>query len=262
MTVNTTGVENVDRLKTSIMAKGRKLNVDIAIQTMAAHRKNKRMICFDMDSTLVDMEGIDEMARKAGVHHEVSRITEKAMRGDFGFEESLRQRVAMLRGLPLDDVMDIRGKLVLSEGADDLLTTLKWLGFKLGIISGGFDVFADVLKEKFKLDFACANRLEVKDGVLTGKLAGEIVGAAEKARFVNRTACEMGIPLDQVVAIGDGANDSLMLTQAGLGIAYNAKKGLDRVANAALSKKRSNHIFHLLGITEEDIDESQRCDPP
>jgi phosphoserine phosphatase len=241
------------------MAKSRELNVDLAVQSMVAYRKNKRMICFDMDSTLVEMEGIDEMARKAGVHREVARITDKAMRGDFDFEESLRQRVAMLKGLSLDQVMEIRSQMVVSQGADELLTTLKWLGFKLGIVSGGFDIFADYLKDKFSLDFAYANRLEIKNSALTGKVQGKIVDAARKARIINQVACDMGIPLDQVVAIGDGANDSLMLTQAGLGIAYNAKKGLDRVANVALSEARFNHVFHLLGITEEDIEEAMSC---
>ena len=259
MTVNISTVGSVDRLKSRMLAKSRELNVDLAVQSLTAYRKNKRMICFDMDSTLVEMEGIDEMARKAGVHREVARITDKAMRGDFDFEESLRQRVAMLKGLSLDEVIEIRNQMILSQGADALLTTLKWLGFKLGIVSGGFDVFADYLKAKFNLDFACANRLEIKNGALTGKVQGDIVDAAQKARVLNQTACDMGIPLDQVVAMGDGANDALMLSQAGLGIAYNAKKALDRVANVALSRDRFNHIFHLLGITEEDIDEAMSC---
>jgi phosphoserine phosphatase len=259
MIVNIIGVNRVDRLKSRLMAKSRELNVDLAVQSLVAHRKNKRMICFDMDSTLVEMEGIDEMARKAGVHREVARITDKAMRGDFDFEESLRQRVAMLRGLSLDEVMAIRSQMIVSQGADALLTTLKWLGFKLGIVSGGFDIFADYLKDKFSLDFAFANRLEIKNGALSGKVQGDIVDAAQKARIINQVACDMGIPLDQVVAIGDGANDSLMLTQAGLGIAYNAKKALDRVANVALSRARFNHVFHLLGITEEDIEEAMSC---
>jgi len=259
MIVNIIGVNSVDRLKSRLMAKSRELNVDLALQSLVAHRKNKRMICFDMDSTLVEMEGIDEMARKAGVHREVARITDKAMRGDFDFEESLRQRVAMLKGLSLDEVMAIRSQMVLSQGADALLTTLKWLGFKLGIVSGGFDIFADYLKDEFSLDFAFANRLEIKNGALSGKVQGDIVDAAQKARIINQVACDMGIPLDQVVAIGDGANDSLMLTQAGLGIAYNAKKALDRVANVALSRARFNHVFHLLGITEEDIEEAMSC---
>jgi phosphoserine phosphatase len=259
MIVNIIGVNSVDRLKSRMLAKSRELNVDLAVQSLVAHRKNKRMICFDMDSTLVEMEGIDEMARKAGVHREVARITDKAMRGDFDFEESLRQRVAMLKGLSLDEVMEIRSQMILSQGADALLTTLKWLGFKLGIVSGGFDIFADYLKDKFSLDFAFANRLEIKNGALSGKVQGDIVDAAQKARIINQVACDMGIPLDQVVAMGDGANDSLMLTQAGLGIAYSAKKALDRVANVALSRARFNHIFHLLGITEEDIEEAMSC---
>jgi len=259
ITINIAGSSNVDSLKNKLMFKSRQLNVDLAIQSMAAYRKNKRMICFDMDSTLVNMEGIDEMARKAGVHREVARITEKAMRGDFDFETSLKQRVAMLKGLALNDVEDIRDRMVLSEGTDELLTTLKWLGFKLGIVSGGFDIFAEYLKDKFSLDFAYANQLEIKNGALTGKVFGDIVDAAQKARIVNQVSCDMGIPLDQVVAIGDGANDALMLTQAGLGIAYNAKKGLDRVANVALSTAHFNHIFHLLGITEEDIKEAMSC---
>lgn len=259
MIVDIIGVKNVDRLKSRMMGKSRDLNVDLSVQNMVAHRKNKRMICFDMDSTLVTMEGIDEMARKMGVHREVARITDKAMRGDFDFEESLRQRVAMLKGMHLDDVMEIRNQMNLSQGAEELLTTLKWLGFKLGIVSGGFDIFADLLKEKFNLDFAFANRLEIENGTLTGKVQGDIVTAAQKARLVNRVACDAGIPLDQVVAVGDGANDALMLTQAGLGIAYNAKKALDRVANAALSHARFNHVFHLLGITEDDIEEAMSC---
>ena len=259
MVVNTIGVDRVDLLKSRLMAKSRSLNVDLAVQNRVAHRKNKRMICFDMDSTLVEMEGIDEMARKAGVHREVARITDKAMRGDFDFEESLRQRVGMLRGLPLEDVMEIRNNMILSRGVDELLTTLNWLGFKLGIVSGGFDIFADWLKDEYRLDFAFANRLEIKNGILTGKVQGDIVDAARKARLVNQVACDMGIPLDQVVAIGDGANDSLMLTQAGLGIAYNAKKALERVANVSLSHARFNHVFHLLGITEEDIEEAMTC---
>jgi len=259
MILNISTVSSVDHLKSRMLAKSRELNVDLAVQRLTAYRKNKRMICFDMDSTLVEMEGIDEMARKAGVHREVARITDKAMRGDFDFEESLRQRVAMLKGLSLDEVMEIRNQMTVSQGADALLTTLKWLGFKLGVVSGGFDIFADYLKDKFNLDFAYANRLEIKNGALTGKVQGDIVDAAQKARIVNQVACDLGIPLDQVVAMGDGANDALMLSQAGLGIAYNAKKALDRVANVALSKARFNHVFHLLGVTEEDIDEAMSC---
>ena len=259
MTVNTIQSKKVNRLKNRLLAKSRDLGADLAVQDIVTYRKNKRMVCFDMDSTLVDMEGIDEIARKAGVEREVSMITEKAMRGDIDFEESLRQRVSMLKGLSLDEVMEIKDRIILSDGVDRLLTTLKWLGFKLGIVSGGFDIYADYLGDKYGLDFTYANRLEVENGVLTGNVEGDIVDDFQKARIVNQTACDMGIPMDQVVAIGDGANDALMLSQVGLGIAYNAKPALDRIANAALSKDHFNHVFHLLGITEEDIEEAISC---
>lgn len=259
MKVNVSETAYVDRLKKRIMKKSRDLGIDLAIQSMDAYKKNKRLICFDMDSTLVDMEGIDEMARKRGVYREVVRITDKAMRGDMDFEASLRQRVAMLKGLSLDEVNEIKEKMILSEGASELLTTLKWLGYKVGIVSGGFEIFAEALKNKFDLDFTHANVLEIKNGVLTGNVTGDIIDGIQKAKIVNELSCEMGIALDQVVAVGDGANDSLMLAQAGLGIAYNAKKGLDRVANASLAKSHFNHIFHLLGIYQEDIDEAMSC---
>jgi phosphoserine phosphatase len=259
MVINVNAVQNLSRLKQRIMVKSRELNRDLALQKMEAYRKNKRLIFFDMDSTLVDMEIIDEMAHRAGVYQEVARITEKAMRGDFDFEESLIQRVALLKGLAIDELSEIRDNVRLSEGVEELVATLKWLGYKMGVITGGFDFFSDYLKEKLGFDFAQANRLEIKKGALTGRVVGKVVDAAEKARIVNQTACDNGIILDQTVVVGDGANDALMLGQAGLGIAYNAKKGLDRVANASLGRARLTHIFHLLGITEEDISEATRC---
>jgi phosphoserine phosphatase len=259
MVINVNAVQNLSRLKQRIMVKSRELNRDLALQKMEAYRKNKRLIFFDMDSTLVDMEIIDEMAHRAGVYQEVARITEKTMRGDFDFEESLIQRVALLKGLAIDELSEIRDNVRLSEGVEELVATLKWLGYKMGVITGGFDFFSDYLKEKLGFDFAQANRLEIKKGALTGRVVGKVIDAAEKARIVNQTACDNGIILDQTVVVGDGANDALMLGQAGLGIAYNAKKGLDRVANASLGRARLTHIFHLLGITEEDISEATRC---
>jgi phosphoserine phosphatase len=258
MVINVHRATSLSRLKQRLVVKSRELNIDLAVQKMEAYRKNKRLIFFDMDSTLVDMEIIDEMAKRAGVNREVARITEKAMRGDFDFEESLIQRVALLKGLTVDQLSEIRDSVSLSEGVEELVTTLKWLGYKIGVVTGGFDFFSDYLKEKLDLDFARANRLEIKKGILTGRVAGKVIDAAEKARIVNQTACDNGIILDQTVVVGDGANDALMLGQAGLGIAYNAKKGLDRVANVSLGRARLTHIFHLLGITEEDISEATR----
>ena len=164
MTINVNGAVNLGRLKERIMVKSRELGMDLSFQKMEAYRKNKRLVFFDMDSTLVDMEIIDEMAKKAGVHHEVARITEKAMRGDLDFESALIQRVALLKGLTVQDLVDLREHIPLSEGAEELATTLKWLGYKLGIVTGGFDFFAQDLKERLGLDYAFANRLEIKRG--------------------------------------------------------------------------------------------------
>ncbi len=256
MILNVNSASSLSRLKQQIMVKSHELNIDLALQKMEAYRKNKRLIFFDMDSTLVDMEIIDEMARRAGVYREVSRITEKAMRGDFDFEESLIQRVALIKGLAVSELTEIRNNMRLSQGVEELTTTLRWLGYKLGVITGGFDFFSDYLKEKLGFDFAFANKLEIKNGVLTGRIVGPIIDAAQKARIVNQTSCDQGILLDQTVVVGDGANDALMLGQAGLGIAYNAKKGVDRAANVSLGRSRLKNILYLLGVTEEDIKEA------
>ncbi|MCJ7682975.1 MAG: phosphoserine phosphatase SerB [Desulfobacteraceae bacterium] len=258
MILNVNSASSLGRLKQQIMVKSHELNIDLALQKMEAYRKNKRLIFFDMDSTLVDMEIIDEMARRAGVYREVSRITEKAMRGDFDFEESLIQRVALIKGLAVSELTEIRNNMRLSQGVEELTTTLRWLGYKLGVITGGFDFFSDYLKEKLGFDFAFANKLEIKNGVLTGRIVGPIIDAAQKARIVNQTSCDHGILLDQTVVVGDGANDALMLGQAGLGIAYNAKKGVDRAANVSLGRSRLKNILYLLGVTEEDIKEALR----
>jgi phosphoserine phosphatase len=260
MVIDVADTVSLSRFKERVMATSRQFNTDVALQRMEAYRKNKRLIFFDMDSTLVEIEIIDEMARVAGVFREVARITDKAMRGELDFEESLIQRVALLKGLGLKELAAIRDNLKLSDGAEELVKTLKWLGFKTGVVTGGFDYFADYIQEKLRVDYAYANHLDVKNGVLSGRVTGKVLDATEKARIVNQTACDQGIPLDQTVVVGDGANDALMLGQAGLAIAYNAKKGLERVANVALGKTRMAHIFHLLGITETDINEATHCE--
>lgn len=262
LTIDVHEVKNLSRLKSRVIAKSHELNIDLALQKMEAYRKNKRLVFFDMDSTLIDMEMIDEMAKRAGVFKEVSRITEKAMRGDIDFEESLVQRVALLKGLKVEELERIRNEMKLSEGAEDLVDALKRLGFKLGLVSGGFDYFSDYLREKLGLDFSYANRLEIKNGALTGKVSGKIVDNAYKARIVNMVSSEQGILLDQTVAIGDGANDVLMLGQAGLGIAYNAKERLERAANMSLGRARLKNILYILGISEEEMGSWSICETP
>ena len=253
LTVDVTAVQSLGRLKERIMAKGHELGIDLALQKIEAYRKNKRLVFFDMDNTLVDMEIIDEMARMAGMFREVSRITEKTVRGDLDFDEALIQRLALLKGLSVQGLEKIRGHMKLAEGADDLVATLKRFGYKVGLVSGGFDYFAQYLKDKLSLDFAFANRLEIKGGALTGRLLGTIVDNAEKAKIINRVSNKEGVLLDQTVAIGDGANDVLMLGQAGLGIAYNAKRKLERVANMSLGRARLMNILYVLGICEDEM---------
>jgi phosphoserine phosphatase len=262
LTIDVNSVQSLNRLKERLLAKSHELNIDLALQKMEAYRKNKRLVFFDMDSTLIDMEIIDEMAQRAGVHKEVSRITEKARRGDIDFEEALTQRVGLLKGLKVEELEKIRKEMKLSEGAEDLVTTLKQLGYKQGLISGSFHYFADHLKERLGLDFAFANELEMKNGALTGRLLGDIVDGPYKAKIVNVVSSEEGVFLDQTVAIGDGFNDILMLGQAGLGIAYNAKGKLERVANMSLGRARLKNILYILGITEGEMGSWNICDRP
>jgi phosphoserine phosphatase len=262
LTINVNEVMNLGRLKAKVLAKSHELNIDLALQKMEAYRKNKRLVFFDMDSTLVDMEIIDEMAQRAGVFKEVARITEKARRGDIDFEEALVQRVALLKGLKVEELEKIRNEMKLSEGAEDLVETLKRLGYKLGLVSGGFDYFSDFLREKLGLDFSYANQLEIKNGALTGKVLGKIVDNTYKAKIVHMVASREGVLLDQTVAIGDGANDVLMLGQAGLGIAYNAKERLMRAANMSLGQARLKNILYILGLSEEEMGSWSVCERP
>lgn len=246
----------VSRLRETLIGASHDMGVDLAIQSFESHRKGKRIVFFDMDQTLLDMEIIDEVAAAAGVGDEVSRVTQKAMRGDIDFEESLRQRVALLKGLERSALENVRSHLRLSEGGDVLVATLKRLGYTMGVVSGGFMFFAEHLKETLGLDFAYANELEFKNDALTGRLVGNVVDDAAKAKIVNRESAKRGILLDQAVAIGDGANDRLMLGQAGLGIAYNAGRRLEQSAGSILARNKLKNILYILGITEDDIRES------
>lgn len=251
-------VSSVASFKQRLMQRSHDLAIDLALQKVEAYRKSKRIVFFDMDRTLIDMEVIDEMARAAGVFDEVSRVTEKAMRGDIDFEDSLRQRTALMKGLRMDQLIAIRDSMKISEGAAELIATLKQLGYKLGVVSGGFRFFADHLRDLLGLDFSHANTLEMKKDTLTGRLEGEVIDDAAKAKLVNRVSKELGILLDQTVAIGDGANDRLMLGQAGLGIAYNAQKGVAAAASGSFGRTRLMNILYILGINEDDISAATR----
>ncbi len=229
--------------------------VDIAVQRESLYRKAKRLVVMDMDSTLVQVEVIDELAELAGVGERVKDITARAMNGELEFKDALRRRVSLLEGLTSEALERVYRALPLTPGAEKLIKVLKKLGYKIGVISGGFDYFTERLKKDLSLDYAFANRLEVKEGRLTGRIVGEIVDGAMKARLLEEIAARESISLDQVIAIGDGANDLPMLDRAGLGIAFNAKKTVRQAASYSISQKSLDSILYLLGITESELGE-------
>ena len=231
--------------------------VDIAVQKEGIFRRSKRLVVMDMDSTLIQVEVIDELAELAGVGDKVSEITSRAMNGEIDFKESLTERVALLAGLTSDALDEVYRSLPITPGAENLIKVLKKLGYKTAVISGGFDYFTDRLKEQLGLDDAFANRLEIKDGKLTGKVLGDIVDGKMKATLLEKIACRESVSLDQVIAIGDGANDLPMLGKAGLGIAFNAKKTVREAASCSISQKSLDSILYLIGINEKEMSEAK-----
>lgn len=242
--------ENVDweKVKGNLLNTSNKYKTDLALLRDNVWRRNKRLIVFDMDSTLIQSEVINEMAALYNQGEAVSEITEKAMNGEIDFDESLKQRVALLKGMPEELMEKVRDSIELTEGVEDFVQTVKELGYKVGIISGGFQYYADYFKNKLKLDYAFANHLEIKDGKLTGEINGSIVNAEKKAMLVDMLAQQENINLEQVVAIGDGANDLLMLSKAGLGIAFHAKEIVKRNAKQHMSHGPMTSILYFLGI--------------
>jgi phosphoserine phosphatase len=243
-------------LRTTLATVAAETGADIAVEQVGLARRSKRLIVLDVDSTLVRGEVIDELAARAGRAAEVARITAAAMNGELDFAESLRARVAALEGLPVEVLDEVREHLVLTPGARTLIRTLQRLGFRCGIVSGGFTQITDRLAETLGLDFAAANTLEVADGKLTGGLVGDIVDRAGKARALARFAAAYGIPLEQTVAVGDGANDLDMLNTAGLGIAFNAKPVVREQAHTALNQPYLDAVLQVLGFTRDEVAEA------
>jgi phosphoserine phosphatase len=247
-----TGAEGTE-LRTALASVAAATGADIAVEQVGLARRSKRLIVLDVDSTLVRGEVIDELAARAGRAAEVARITAAAMNGELDFAESLRARVAVLAGLPVEVLDEVREALELTPGARTLIHTLQRLGFRCGIVSGGFTQITDPLAESLGLDFAAANTLEVVDGRLTGGLVGEIVDRPGKARALARFADQYGIPLEQTVAVGDGANDLDMLNAAGLGIAFNAKPFVREQAHTALNQPYLDAVLQVLGFTRDEV---------
>ena len=227
------------------------LEVDLAFQQDNMYRRTRRLVAFDMDSTLIEAEVIDELAKLAGVGEQVSAITERAMRGEIDFSESFRARVALLEGLEESALNRVASELKITEGAEHLIFTLRTLGYKTAILSGGFTYFAKHLQARLGMDYVYANELDIAQGVVTGKIQGEIVDGARKAQLLRQLADDLGIDLQQVIAVGDGANDLPMLSIAGLGTAFRAKPLVKKSAEQSISTLGLDAILYLLGISDK-----------
>lgn len=240
-------------MRAEFLEAAQELTIDIAFQRESIYRRNRRLFAFDMDSTLIQGEVIDELAKMAGVADEVVKITASAMRGEIEFKESFTRRVGLLRGLPEARVRELLGTIPLVEGAEKLIRTLKLLGYKTAILSGGFDFFAEHLQARLGIDYIYANRLDMADGAVTGRVTAEIVDGAKKAALLKQIAEQERISLDQVVAVGDGANDLPMLNIAGMGIAFHAKPLVRQGADHALSCLGLDSLLYLIGVRDRDL---------
>jgi len=243
---------NLERIRRKFLLLSQNGDIDLGIQEDTPYRRHRRLIAFDMDSTLIQTEVIDELAERKGVGSKVKEITERAMRGEIDFKESLKRRVALLRGLRVEELEDVAKNLPLTDGAFRLIRNLKVLGYKIAIISGGFTYFGNYLKQKLVIDYIFANELEIKDDMLTGRVKGEIIDGKKKAEILKHLASIENISLEQVIAVGDGANDLPMLNLAGLGIAFRAKPIVREGAKQSLTNVGLDAILYFLGIRDRE----------
>lgn len=236
------------------------LNVDIAIERAGLLRRSKRLVCFDCDSTLITGEVIEMLAAHAGKEAEVAAVTERAMRGELDFEESLRERVKTLAGLDASVIDAVAAEIELTPGARTTIRTLKRMGYKTAVVSGGFHQVLEGLASDLDLDYVRANTLEIIDGTLTGRVIGKVVDRAAKAEFLREFAADSGLKMYQTVAVGDGANDIDMISAAGLGIAFNAKPALKEIADTSVNHPFLDEVLHILGISRDEIDSADMED--
>ena len=229
------------------------ISIDIAIEPAGLGRRSKRLVCFDWDSTLIQGEVIEMLAAHAGKEEEVAAITAQAMRGELEFEESLRERVAVLAGLDASIIDEVAREIQLTPGARETIATLNRIGYRTAVVSGGFIQVLEGLAAEMQLDYVRANTLEIADGKLTGRVTGKVVDRKAKEEFLREFAADSGVSMRQTVAVGDGANDIDMITAAGLGIAFNAKPALQEVADTSVNHRQLDEVLQILGIPAEEV---------
>ncbi len=249
---------DVSEMQSQFMQLSGSEDFDISLQEDTMYRRCRRLVCFDMDSTLIETEVIDELAMRAGVGDKVKAITERAMRGEIDFDESFRERVSLLKGLDESVMRDIAEHLPVTEGVGRMMEVLKRAGFKTAILSGGFTYFGNYLKQKFGIDYVYANELEIVDGKLTGRYVGEIVNGRRKAELLRLLAQVENIDIAQTIAVGDGANDLPMLATAGLGIAFHAKPKVKSTAGQSISTIGLDGVLYFIGFKDSFISDGSK----
>ena len=261
MMVDASELRDLSVLRAVIQKTCDEIGFDTIIQPDTPYRQRRRLVVFDMDSTIIEGEVIDELAKAARVGEQVSAITRRAMAGELDFQAALHERVQLLKGLPEAVLKEIADGMQLTPGAQELVSTLKAMGFKIALISGGFTYFTESLKNKLLFDYAFGNELEIQDGVLTGRVKGRIIDANAKGEIVRELARREGLTRDEIVAVGDGANDQIMLKNAGLGIAFNAHEILQKVADGRITQRNLLGLLYCLGATEQAVTQAKE-EPP
>ena len=253
--VDASEVDDLKAFRKRLIKFMERTGLDISLRQHDTFQKPKRVVMFDVDSTIIKEEIINEMAKVAGVGEDVEKMTEQAMNGEIEFREAVRMRVRLLKGLKVDQLEMLTKGVHLTPGTEELISTLHSMGYKVGVVSGGFTFFTDYLKDHLKLDYVFANELEIENGVVTGEIKGQIIDAEQKGRIIQVIAEQEGITPDQIVAVGDGANDRFMLENAGLAIGFNPKDILKEYSDGLITNRNLSGLRYFLGIPAEDSEE-------